>query len=68
MAELSWRPEENRHLTEADVQAHFGRHWFWLKSQPKPALTAQARASGAWDANDREAFAYYTRAAELLAE
>jgi hypothetical protein len=67
MAELSWNPDHNRGLTLEDVQKHFGRHYFWLTSQPDPVQTAKGRAGGAWLANDREGFAYYTRAAELLA-
>lgn len=68
MAELSWNPSENRHLTEEDVKAYLGVHWDWLKSQENPALTAHLWAMAAFSGDDVKVFAYYRRACELLAQ
>jgi hypothetical protein len=66
---LSWKPEENRHLTMADVIRLLGAdHVEWLKAQSSPSSTAKSRADGAWQANDRQSFAAYTRFAELWQE
>lgn len=65
---ISWNPSDNRHLTSADVERILTpEHVRWLEHQPAPHLTAQCRAAGAWQANDREHFAAYTRFAELHA-
>lgn len=67
--ELSWNPEQNRHLTFEDIKRLFSsQHIAWLESQPNPVATAQGRAAGAWQANERESFAAYTRFAELHEE
>jgi hypothetical protein len=63
---LSWKPEENRHLTMTDVIRLLGAdHVEWLKAQSSPSSTAKSRADGAWQANDRQSFAAYTSFAEL---
>lgn len=68
--EFSWNPEQNKHLTMEDVKRTLGAEFVsgWLMQQPNPAATARGRAAGAWQANDRESFALYTRFAELVSK
>lgn len=67
MADFSWNPEHNKHLTMQDVQRCLGAQFVteFLLRQPQPAAEARCRAAGAWQANNRQDFAIYTRFVEL---
>lgn len=53
--------------TMASIEAALGAdHVAWIRRQPHPAITAECRATGMWDANELDMMAAYKALAALL--